>query len=37
MSKLLPSAAILAGLLPVHAGAQDMAVAQKWAGAKVVK
>lgn len=37
MSKLLPVAAILAGLLAVHAEAQDMAVAQKWAGAKVVK
>lgn len=37
MSKLLPIAAVLAGLLPFHAEAQDMAVAQKWAGAKVIK
>lgn len=37
MSKLLPVAAVLAGMLPIHAAAQDMAVAQKWAGAKVIK
>jgi hypothetical protein len=37
MSNLLPIAAVLAALLPLDAGAQDMAVAQKWAGAKVVK
>jgi hypothetical protein len=37
MNKLLPIAAVLAALLPLGAGAQDMAVAQKWAGAKVVK
>jgi hypothetical protein len=37
MNKLLPIAAVLAALLPLDAGAQDMAVAQKWAGAKVVK
>lgn len=37
MNKLLPIAAVLAGLLPFHAVAQDMAVAQKWAAAKIVK
>ena len=37
MNRLLPIAAVIAGLLPLHAGAQDMAVAQKWAGAKVIK
>ena len=37
MNKLLPVALGVAALLPLHTGAQDMAVAQKWAGAKVVK
>ena len=37
MNKLLAIAAALAGLMPLHAAAQDMAVAQKWANAKVVK
>jgi len=37
MSKLLPIAAVLAGLLPFDAEGQDMAVAQKWAGAKIIK
>lgn len=37
MNKLLPVAAALAALLPLDGRAQDMAVAQKWAGAKVVR
>lgn len=37
MSKLLPLATAFAGLLALPCGAQDMAVAQKWASAKVVK
>lgn len=37
MNKLLSVASILAGLLPASTQAQDMAVAQKWAGAKIVR
>ena len=37
MNKLLPIAALVTVLLPIHANSQDMAVAQKWANAKVIK
>lgn len=37
MNKLIPAAAVLARLLSFDAEAQDMAVAQKWAGAKTIK
>src|SRR5688572_10114230 len=37
MKKLLPLAAFIAALLPLHVHGQDMAVAQKWANAKLVK
>ena len=37
MKKLLPIAALVTVLLPIHANSQDMAVAQKWANAKVIK
>lgn len=37
MKSLLPAVAVAASLLALQSGAQDMAAAQKWASAKVVK
>jgi hypothetical protein len=37
MKKLLPLAAFIAALFPFQVNSQDMAVAQKWANAKLVK